>query len=69
MEVVRTVTPTYWDGESIWSALGINQSRGYLDYGMIWAVAVVSVILSILFYQAVTVVEHRVLARAGMWGR
>ena len=36
---------------------------------MIWAVAVVSVILSILFYQAVTMVERRVLARAGMWGR
>ena len=58
-----------------WLATGVglgnllNQSRGYLDYGMIWAVAVVSVILSILFYQAVTVVERRVLARAGMWGR
>ena len=24
MKVVRTVTPTYWDGESIWSALGIR---------------------------------------------
>ena len=46
----------------------LNQSRGYLDYGMIWAVAVASVILSILFYQAVTLVEDRVLARAGMWG-
>ena len=58
-----------------WLATGVglgnllNQSRGYLDYGMIWAVAVVSVILSILFYQAVTMVERRVLARAGMWGR
>ena len=58
-----------------WLATGVglgdllNQSRGYLDYGLIWAVAVVSVILSILFYQAVTMVERRVLARAGMWGR
>ena len=58
-----------------WLATGVglgnllNQSRGYLDYGMIWAVAVVSVILSIVFYQAVAAVEYRVLARAGMWGR
>ena len=58
-----------------WLATGVglgnllNQSRGYLDYAMIWAVAVVSVILSIVFYQAVAAVEHRVLARAGMWGR
>ena len=58
-----------------WLATGVglgnllNQSRGYLDYGMIWAVAVVSVILSILFYQTVSAVERRVLVRAGMWGR
>ncbi len=26
MKVVRTVTPTYWDGESIWSALGISRN-------------------------------------------
>lgn len=44
----------------------LNQSRGYLDYGMIWAVAVVSVLLSVLFYQAVVVVERRVLGRFGM---
>jgi sulfonate transport system permease protein len=44
----------------------LNQSRGYLDYGMIWTVAAVSVLLSILFYQAVVVVERRVLRRMGM---
>ena len=44
-------------------------SREYFDYGMIWAVAVVSAILSILFYQAVAAVEHRVLARTGKRGR
>jgi sulfonate transport system permease protein len=44
----------------------LNQSRGYLDYGMIWAVAVISVIISVLFYQAVVVVERRVLGRLGM---
>lgn len=44
----------------------LNQSRGYLDYGMIWAVAVVSVLLSVLFYQCVVLVERPVLARRGM---
>lgn len=44
----------------------LNQSRGYLDYAMIWAVAAVSVILSVLFYQAVVWIEQRVLARLGM---
>ena len=58
-----------------WLATGVglgnllNQSRGYLDYGMIWAVAVVSVILSILFYQAVALLEAAVLGRLGMAGR
>ena len=41
----------------------LNQSRGFLDYGMIWAVAAVSVLLSVLFYQAVVIVERRVLRR------
>ncbi len=44
----------------------LNQSRGYLDYGMIWAVAVVSVLVSVLFYQCVVVIERRVLSRRGM---
>lgn len=44
----------------------INQSRGMLDYSMIWAVAILSVILSVLFYQAVLAVERLVLARRGM---
>jgi len=44
----------------------LNQSRGYLDYGMIWAVAVASVLLSVAFYQAVVLVERRVLGRLGM---
>jgi len=44
----------------------LNQSRGYLDYGMIWAVAVVSVLISVLFYQLVVVVERRTLGRLGM---
>lgn len=44
----------------------LNQSRGYLDYGMIWSVALVSVLLSVIFYQAVVLVERQVLSRRGM---
>jgi ABC-type nitrate/sulfonate/bicarbonate transport system permease component len=44
----------------------LNQSRGYLDYGMIWAVAVVSVLISVLFYQIVIFIERRVLQKRGM---
>ncbi|RXV58554.1 ABC transporter permease [Roseovarius sp. A46] len=44
----------------------LNQSRGYLDYAMIWTVAAVSVCLSVVFYYAVLIVERRTLARLGM---
>ena len=44
----------------------LNQSRGYLDYGMIWSVAVVSVLISVVFYQCVVLIERPVLARRGM---
>lgn len=44
----------------------LNQSRGYLDYGMIWAVAVISVLISVLFYQIVVALERRTLGRLGM---
>lgn len=44
----------------------LNQSRGYLDYGMIWTVAAVSVLLSVAIYYAVLVVERAVLNRLGM---
>lgn len=44
----------------------LNQSRGYLDYGMIWTVAVVSVLIAVAFYQVVVVVERWTLARLGM---
>ncbi len=46
----------------------LNQSRGYLDYGMIWTVAAVSVVLSVALYQIVVFIEHRVLAKMGMRG-
>lgn len=44
----------------------LNQSRGYLDYGMIWTVAAVSVGLSVALYYAVLFVERRTLTRLGM---
>ena len=44
----------------------LNQSRGYLDYGMIWTVAAVSVALSVIFYQLVVFTERPVLRRLGM---
>lgn len=44
----------------------LNQSRGYLDFGMIWSVAATTVVLSVVFYQAVLIIERRVLGRMGM---
>ncbi len=44
----------------------LNQSRGYLDYGMIWTVAVVSVLIAVAFYQMVVLVERWTLSRLGM---
>lgn len=44
----------------------LNQSRGYMDYGMIWAVAVVAVLIAVLFYQIVVVAERSTLSRLGM---
>ena len=44
----------------------LNQSRGYLDYGMIWTVAAVSVCLSVAFYYAILFIERRTLTRLGM---
>ena len=55
-----------------WLATGVglgnllNQSRGFLDFGMIWSVATASVLISVVFYQAVLLVERRVLHRMGM---
>jgi ABC-type nitrate/sulfonate/bicarbonate transport system permease component len=44
----------------------LNQSRGYLDYGMIWTVATVSVLLSISLYQLVVIAERKLFSRLGM---
>lgn len=43
----------------------LNQSRGYMDFNMIWTVAVVSVLLSVGFYQMAQGVERMVLRRMG----
>lgn len=44
----------------------LNQSRGYLDFAMIWTVATVSVLVSVGFYQLVLLAERRTLARMAM---
>jgi ABC-type nitrate/sulfonate/bicarbonate transport system permease component len=44
----------------------INHARGTLDYGMIWAVAVTSVLISIAFYQVVVALERWVLTQMGV---
>jgi len=43
----------------------LNQSRGYMDFSMIWTVAVVSVILSVAFYQVAQMAEDRFAHRVG----
>ncbi len=50
-----------------WLAIGkglgnlLNQSRGYMDFGMIWAVAVTSVLVSVGFYLLALGIERWVL--------
>ena len=46
----------------------LNEARGRLDYGMIWAVAAVAVLLSVLLYEAAGLLERRVLRRFGAAG-
>jgi sulfonate transport system permease protein len=41
----------------------LNQSRGYLDYGMIWSVALVSVLMSVALYQIAVVLERAATRR------
>lgn len=74
---VRLTAPRALLGVMIaeWLATGrglgnlLNQSRGYLDFGMIWTVAAVSVILSVILYLAAQWTERAVLRRMGMVGR
>jgi sulfonate transport system permease protein len=72
----RLVAPAALLGVMIaeWLATGyglgglLNTARGELDYGMIWAVAFVAVAVSVGFYQLVTFIEQRLLARYRMVG-
>lgn len=65
----RLVAPRALLGAMIaeWLATGtgvgqlLNASRGQLDYGMIWATALVSVVVAVLAYQAVGLVEKLVV--------
>jgi sulfonate transport system permease protein len=41
----------------------LNESRGELDYGMIWAVAAVSAVISIAFYLLIQTLEQRIRGR------
>lgn len=43
----------------------MNASRGHLDYGMIWSVAVVAVLVSVALYRLAEMAERRLNARAG----
>ena len=65
----RLVAPAALLGVMIaeWLATGyglgnlLNEARGELDYGMIWAVAFVAVAVSVGFYQLVRLIETRLL--------
>jgi sulfonate transport system permease protein len=67
----RLVAPAALLGVMIaeWLATGyglgnlLNEARGELDYGMIWAVAFVTIAVSVGFYQLVRLIEARVLSR------
>lgn len=68
---IRTTVPRALLGVMIaeWLATGrglgnlMNQSRGYMDFNMIWTVAVVSVLLSVAFYYLAQIVENLVTLR------
>ncbi len=44
----------------------VNSARGMLDYGMIWAIAAVAVVIALALTQLVGVLEHRVWKRFGV---
>lgn len=67
----RLVAPAALLGVMIaeWLATGyglgnlLNEARGELDYGMIWAVAFVAIAVSVGFYQCVSLIENWLLKR------
>lgn len=68
---IRTTAPRALLGVMIaeWLATGkglgnlLNQSRGYLDFGMIWAVAILSVLVSVSLYLIALYAERLILRR------
>ncbi len=70
----RLVAPRAFLGVMIaeWLATGtgvgnlLNVARGSLDFGLVWAVVVAAVLVSVLLYLAVTFVERWVLKRYAM---
>jgi ABC-type nitrate/sulfonate/bicarbonate transport system permease component len=44
----------------------LNVSRGVLDFGMIWSVAVVAILIAVVLNSLVVVVERYVLQRYAM---
>ena len=70
---IRATVPRALLGVMIaeWLATGrglgnlLNQSRGYMDFNMIWTVAVISVMLSVVFYQIVLTIELRAIRHFG----
>jgi sulfonate transport system permease protein len=67
LAAARLATPRALLGVMIaeWLATGrglgglMNQSRGFLDYGMIWTVALASVLVSVALHQATGLLERR----------
>ena len=44
----------------------LNESRGMMDFGMIWSVAVVAVLIAVALHAAVSAIERAVLRRYAM---
>jgi sulfonate transport system permease protein len=74
LAAMRLAAPRAFLGVMIaeWLATGtgmgdlLNQARGRLDYGMIWNVAIISVVIAILLYSLAATLEKAVLKRYAM---
>lgn len=74
LAAMRLAAPRAFLGVMIaeWLATGtgmgdlLNQARGRLDYGMIWNVAVIAVVIAIILYSLAATLEKAVLKRYAM---
>jgi ABC-type nitrate/sulfonate/bicarbonate transport system permease component len=74
LAAVRLTAPRALLGVMIaeWLATGrglgnlLNQSRGYMDFSMIWVVAMTSVLIAVGFYQLALHLERWIMARMGV---